>query len=250
MELSYEIIMLFFCLAIVAGWVDTLAGGGGLIVLPAFLIAGMPPDVALATNKLQGSFGTFYASYSFVKKGVVDLRHMWKIIVTVFVGSMAGSWLVLHLDSQSLTAFMPYILMAVAVYFLLSPNLNKHENINKPRVLLFTVLVAPLLGFYDGFFGPGTGSLMALGCVLFYGKTLIDATAHTKVLNFTSNISALIYFIIFGQMAWVIGGVMIVGQIIGAWLGVRTVLNHGEKILRPVIVSVCVLMALKILLDN
>ena len=250
MEFSNEIILLLFIASLIAGWVDTIAGGGGLITIPALLLSGMPAEIAIATNKLQGSAGTAFSSWHFIKKKIVSIQKIKKIIFMTFIGSIFGSWFLLNINSEILSSFLPYILIAIGLYFLISPSINNEENKRKKQLGLFTFVIAPFLGFYDGFFGPGTGSLMALSCILFYGKNISSATAHAKILNFTSNFSALLYFIFFGHILWSIGLVMMMGQTIGAFLGAKTVLKSGNKIIRPVIVLVCFLIAIKLILNN
>ena len=159
---SLELLMLLFLIAAVAGWVDTLAGGGGLITVPTLLLTGMSPSMAIATNKLQGSMGTFVASLYFVRTQFVCLNEMKGMITLTFIGSVLGSWLLLQIDSNKLVLFLPFLLMAMGLYVLLSPNFNDEQKQQKLSRLCFMLVLCPLLGFYDGFFGPGTGSLMAL----------------------------------------------------------------------------------------
>lgn len=247
MEFSVEVLLLLFAVAIVAGWVDTLAGGGGLLTMPALLLTGMPPAVAIATNKLQGSSGTLTSTLYFVRKGVVDLRQLRLPILFTFMGSVLGSWLILEIDSRTLVRFLPILLILVGLYFLLSPRITDEDKEHRMSFVLYSILVTPLLGFYDGFFGPGTGSFMALSFILLCGYGLARATANAKVLNFTSNISSLMYFVIFGEIYWVVGIVMILGQLIGATLGARMVLSNGAKLIKPIVVLVCFSMAARIL---
>jgi len=243
MELSAEILLALFAVAAVAGWVDVIAGGGGLLTIPAMLFAGLPPAAAIATNKVQGSFGTFIASVYFVRKGAVDFsRIKWALLAT-FAGSVAGSWAVLQIDAQALAWLLPPLLAAVGLYFLLNPNIDDRARKQKLSWLAFAFLIAPLPGFYDGFFGPGTGSLMALALVWCCGCGLTAATAHAKLLNFVSNFSSLLYFILFGDIVWTAGAVMVAGQAIGAFTGAKMALQKGAALIRPVVVIACFAMA-------
>lgn len=248
MEISFDIIILLFITAMIAGWVDAIAGGGGLITIPALILAGLPPATALATNKLQGSAGTLTASLYFIRKKAVNLNSMKLAILTTFIGSVIGSWLVLKIDTQNLIVLLPILLIAMGLYFLFSPNIHNEDRKQKLTVISFALLVCPILGFYDGFFGPGTGSFMALSFVMLLGYNLAKATAHTKILNFVSNISSLLYFIIAGDVLWSIGIVMIFGQFIGASLGAKMILEKGSKLIKPIIVIVCFLMSANILI--
>ena len=247
---STEVLVLLFLIAAIAGWVDALAGGGGLITVPALILTGMPPSMAIATNKLQGSVGTLVASIYFVKNKFVVLKEMKGMILLTFIGSVIGSWLLLQIDSSKLVLFLPFLLMAMGVYVLVSPNINDQNKKQKLSTLFFILLVCPCLGFYDGFFGPGTGSLMALALVSVLGYGLSKGTAQAKILNFTSNFAALIYFMLFGDIAWVLGGVMALGQLVGSSVGASMVMTKGAKLIKPLVVVVCFIMSLNILLKN
>jgi uncharacterized membrane protein YfcA len=205
MEFSAEAALFLFVVAMIAGWVDSIAGGGGLLTVPSLLLVGVPPAVALATNKLQSSAGTLTASIYFIRKGAVNLRQIkWKVLAT-FVGSVVGSWLVLKIDAGLMLAYLPVLLILVGLYFLFSPNIGDEDRKRRLTQTAFAIAICPLLGLYDGFIGPGTGSFMALSLVLLCGYNLSKATANAKVLNFTSNISSLLYFILFGEVFWLIG---------------------------------------------
>jgi len=248
MQLSIEIALQLFFAAIIAGWVDTIAGGGGLITLPAMLTMGIPPAVALATNKVQGSSGTLVASLYFLRKGAIDLNKIRWSILTTFIGSILGGWLVLQINSAALKTVLPVLLIFMGLYFLLSPTVEDIDR--EPRISygLFAAFIAPLLGFYDGFFGPGTGTFITLAFVVLCGYSLSKATANAKIHNFTSNVSALIYFLLFGKIYWNVAIVMIIGQAIGSYLGAKMVTKKGVALIRPVVVTVCFVMSLRLLL--
>ena len=212
MEFSAETALLLFVVAMIAGWVDSIAGGGGLLTVPSMLLVGMPPAMALATNKLQSSAGTLTAAIYFIQKGAVNLKQIRWLILATFIGSMFGSWLVLQIDAGILLAYLPILLILVGLYFLFSPSIGDVERKRKLSLVVFALVICPLLGFYDGFVGPGTGSFMALSFVLLCGYSLPKATANAKVLNFTSNFSAMLYFMVFGEVFWLMGLVMIVGS--------------------------------------
>ncbi|MFC4075317.1 TSUP family transporter [Salinithrix halophila] len=250
MDFSLEVFLLLFLVAILAGWVDTIAGGGGMLTIPAMLLVGIPPSVAVSTNKLQGSSGTFIATLFFIKKKAIDLKSMWLSIVMVFIGSIVGGWLVLHIDPKYLVMILPFLLIAIGLYFLFSPNVENKDRPMKISISVFALAIAPILGFYDGFFGPGTGSLIALSFITLCGYGASKATANAKVLNFTSNISALLYFVIFGQIAWSIGLIMMLGQILGSFIGARMVFTKGVSLIRPVVIIVCFMMAVRIFIQN
>ena len=247
MEISLDAAALLFVVALAAGCIDTIAGGGGLIALPALLLVGVPPAAALATNKLQGSGGTLAASLHFLSQGTVSLGRMRLTVAMTLAGAVAGVWLVLRLDTLVLQAVIPFLLIAMGLYFACSPRLGVADRQQRLGYRPFSVTAAPLLGFYDGFFGPGTGTFMTLALVGLWGHSLTKATAHTKVLNCTSNLASLLYFIGFGEIYWQVGLIMLAGQIAGASVGARLVLAKGADLIRPLVAVVCFAMAMRLL---
>jgi uncharacterized protein len=233
--------------ALAAGFVDSIAGGGGLIALPSLILAGLDPVSALATNKLQGTFGTASATYAFWKRGRLDIPRNALTAATVFVGSTLGVGVVHFVSSQWLSTVMPVLLVVIALYFAVSPHFR--EDTAHPRLppKAFTFGLAPVIGFYDGFFGPGTGSFFMASLVALFGTSVIDATARTKLFNFASNVAALILFAIGGKIFWQVGLCMGVSQFIGAQLGSHLAIRNGAKIVRPLLVVVCLAMAAKVL---
>ncbi|MEH6473446.1 MAG: TSUP family transporter [Halopseudomonas sp.] len=250
MELSigYELMALLFAAGMLAGFVDAIAGGGGLIALPMLLFAGLSPAQALATNKLQGTFGTFSASLYFIRKGLVDLRSIGTMVVCTFVGSALGTLLVQQIDPSFLTAVIPLLLILIALYFWFSPQVGEEDVKQRIGPLSFALSIGFGVGFYDGFFGPGTGSFFAIAFVSLMGFGLTKATAHTKVLNLTSNVASLLFFILGGQVVWTLGLLMAAGQLIGGRLGASLVVLKGSKLIRPLVVCICILMSVKLLL--
>ncbi len=233
-EVGAEALALLFLVAVVAGWVDAVAGGGGLITIPALLLTGVSPAAAIATNKLQGSFGTLAAAIYFVRQRAVSINDNRAPLATVCAGSILGGMALTWIDATYLSYLVPVLLIGIGIYFLLfAGNLDQSR---KPRLSRskFNAMAAPSLGFYDGFFGPGTGSFMASALVTLRGSPIRDATAHAKLFNFASNISALVYFVFFGQIVWLAGAAMIGGQILGAYLGARVALKAGAKVIRPI----------------
>lgn len=246
-ESSIEILVILFFVAVIAGWIDAVAGGGGLITIPALLLTGIPPAAAIATNKLQGSFGTLTAAVYFVRRRVVSMRDNWLPFTTVCAGSILGGFMLTRINAEYLSYLIPALLVMIGIYFLFfAGNLDEQR---KPRIsqTKFDTTAAPALGFYDGFFGPGTGSFMASSFVLMRGFTIRDATAHSKLMNFASNVSALLYFVFFGDIVWLFGIAMIGGQVIGSYLGAHIALKAGAKVIRPITIIVCFAMSARVL---
>ena len=243
-SISLELLALLFGVASIAGCIDALAGGGGLITVPALLATGINPIQALATNKLQSSAGSLTASLYFIQRKVVNLREMRFVILCTFVGSVFGTVLVQMIDTSFLSSLIPILLIAIALYFYFAKNMEGGEQ----KITLHAFALSA--GFYDGFFGPGTGSFFAAAFVALLGYAIPKATAHAKVLNFTSNIASLLFFILGGQVVWSLGLVMIAGQFLGARIGARMVLTRGQQIIRPLIVIVSVIMSARLIWQN
>lgn len=247
MELEFSVLLLLMCAALIAGFIDSIAGGGGLITLPALLATGMPPALALGTNKLQSCFGSFTATLYFWRQGLVQISNMWPHIVCTFIGSALGTLLVQHIDPTLLSRLLPFLLIGFSIYFLVSPRISNEDSEQRLSPLIFAFVIGTSIGFYDGFFGPGTGSFFAIAFVALAGFGLAKATAHTKLLNFTSNLASLLFFALGGHVLWSAGLAMAVGQYLGARLGSRMVVSHGVKLIRPLLVGVSLLISLRLL---
>lgn len=244
--LSTDLLAFLAIAALLAGFIDAVAGGGGLITIPALLSAGIPPAAALATNKLQGSFGTAMATFTFWRAGQIELKAMAFTVACVFAGAAAGTVAVQVTGAGFMTAVIPVLLVAIALYFLLSPRVGDMEARARMTLPAFSLTVGFAVGFYDGFFGPGTGSFFALGCVALLGMNMRRATANTKLLNFTSNVVSLGVFALGGQIVWQVGLTMAVAQVIGAWAGSHAAIRFGARLVRPLLVVVCLAMTIRL----
>ncbi len=250
MELDLTLVILFVLTGLGAGIIDAIAGGGGMITLPVLLASGMSPVEALATNKLQGSFGTFAASVYFIRKKLIDLTQMKLMILCTFLGAVSGTVIVQRLDTHLLASIMPLLLVIIALYFMFSKRIGDLDRDRKISHALFAFLFTSAIGFYDGFFGPGTGTFFALAFVSLLGFSMARATAHTKILNFTSNLAALIFFALGGNILWLAGFIMAAGQLIGGQIGAQMVVNQGTRLIRPLVVVVTLIMSAKLLFDQ
>ncbi len=250
MEIGINVLVLLFAVALVAGFIDAIAGGGGLITIPALLMTGMPPALALGTNKLQACGGSFSASLYFLRQRAVNLAEVWLILLMTFIGASLGTVLIQLVDSDIIKKVLPFLILAIGLYFLFSPTLGNEDRQKRISYLGFAFSAGLGIGFYDGFFGPGTGSLLSLAFVMLLGFNLTKATAHAKVLNFTSNVASLIFFLIGGQIMWSVGFAMMAGQFIGANLGAKMVLSKGKTLIRPMVVVMSFIMTIKMAYDQ
>lgn len=249
-SISSEILLLLIITAGLAGFIDAIAGGGGLLALPALLWAGVPPVQALATNKLQGSFGTLTASLNFFHKGHIDLASLWPAVILTALGAASGTLMVQYLSAGFLEKVIPILLICFALYFIFSHQVGDHDAKQRIGSGLFALSAGFGLGFYDGFFGPGTGSFFTAAFVLLMGYNLTTATASTKILNFTSNIVSLFFFALGGHVLWSLGLAMGVAQMGGAWLGSHLAIRHGARIIKPLLIIVSLAISLRLLLNN
>ncbi len=232
---STEILGFLFLIGILAGFVDTLAGGGGLLSLPALLISGVPPIFALGTNKLQGSFGTCVATLILFKKKKLRWKEIKKIVIASFVGSALGSIVVQFINTEILSIIVPFVLGFIALYFLFPSEVKNKKPWGSSRS--YQNIVVPSIGCYDGMFGPGTGSFFVATSVLFKGLDIIKSAILAKPLNFASNIGSLVVFISFGKLFWLIGLIMICGQVIGASIGANYLVKANPRVIRLLIVA-------------
>ena len=230
--LSAATYLLLAAAGFLAGFVDSIAGGGGIITIPALLAAGLPAPLALGTNKLQSSFGSLTALLHYRASGLVRLRETLPGIAFTAVGAAIGTTVIQRLPSTFLERALPALLVAVFVYLLVSPRVGEGERRARLPKLGFYALFGSGIGFWDGFFGPGTGSFWAIAFVAIAGLDLRRATAHTKVMNFTSNAVALVAFAIGCKVLLLPGLAMGAGQGLGAALGSRLVIRRGVRFVR------------------
>ena len=247
-DLGPEILLLLAAAAFLAGFIDSIAGGGGLVTVPALLLAGFTPVEALGTNKLQGLFGSGSATLAYASKGHVDLRKQLPAALLALIGAVAGALVATVLPGEWLRAALPPMLIVIALYFALKPNMDDVDRAERMTPFLFGLIVVPVIGFYDGLFGPGTGSFFMLAFVALAGYGVLKATAHTKLLNFASNVGGFAAFAAVGVISWEIGLLMGVCQFLGARLGAGLAMKKGARLIKPLLVVVCVVLAARLLL--
>lgn len=246
---SLQVVLMLGVAAFAAGFIDSIAGGGGLITVPALLLAGLPPVETLGTNKLQGLFGSGSATLAYASKGHVDIGRQLPSAATALCGSALGALAATVVPGEILQAALPVVLIAIALYFAVKPNMGDMDRAERLSPFLFGLTVVPVIGFYDGVFGPGTGSFYMLAFVTLAGYGVLKATAHTKLLNFATNIGAFGVFALAGVIYWKIGLLMGVCQFLGARVGAHMAIRIGSRLIKPLLVLVCVALAVKLLAD-
>lgn len=247
MELEPLILVALAGVGMLAGFVDAIAGGGGLISIPVLISVGLPPVAAFATNKLQSTVGTIIAAATYWRKGFIAFGTIWPAMIFAFGGGIAGAVAVKHIDTGVLDVLVPIALIAIAAYFTFAPRLTDADSHARLPVAIFAPVMAVVVGFYDGLFGPGTGSFMTLGFILLFGFGVTRAAGNTKAVNLMSNVGALLLFLVAGDVVWPAAIAMAVGQVVGGYLGARTGIRFGAKLIRPLVVIVSVALALRLL---
>jgi uncharacterized membrane protein YfcA len=248
MSLDPLILLALAGAGMVAGFVDAIAGGGGLIALPALLAAGVPPIAALGTNKLQSVIGTGAAALTYWRGGFISLKALALAMPLTFAASFVGAFVVKQVDTSLLSVAVPAMLIAIALYFLLAPRLTDDDRHARLRWEIFVPAMGAIVGFYDGLFGPGTGSFLTMGFVALFGLGVTRAAGNTKILNLCSNLGALTLFIPSGDVLWAAAGAMAVGQLAGGYLGALTGIRFGAKLIRPLVVVVSLILAGRLLI--
>lgn len=246
-EVATHIALFLILAAFCAGFIDSIAGGGALISFPALLLAGASPVEALATNKLQGTFGAGTAMLTYARAGQVRPQEQLGMAGISAAAGAAGA-LVAHLiPAEVLRIMMPVVLIGVAGFFAFRPGLSDDSCAARIPLPVFAITVVPAIAAYDGFFGPGTGSFFMMSFVLLAGYGVLKATAHTKMLNFASNIGSLVVFIPSDAMWWAVGLAMAAAQVAGASLGARLAIRIGAGLIKPLLVITSSAMAARLL---
>jgi len=224
-----------FFIALVAGIVDAIAGGGGLITIPALLLVGMPPMMALGTNRLQAVIGELTTSLMFILSKQMPVKGLVLGILSTSTGALLGSFAVSRINKEALEVLLPVLMVTITVYSVVSKKLKASQQ-SQPKLSSkkFMLVCGLVIGFYNGFFGPGTGSFWMLALVILLGYTIKQATMTTKPLNLMGNVVSLILFIVLGHVDYTLGLVMGAGQIAGSVVGSKFVLSYGNRLVRPV----------------
>lgn len=237
-HLSYSMLLILFFAGLVAGTIDAIAGGGGLISLPVLLGVGVPPHIALGTNKFQSSLGTSMAVRSYYRAGLINFKTLYKGLFFSFLGTVLGSVIAQLISSNILGQIIPIILVIIFLYILFSPALGLEDKTPLCGEFYFYIVFGFIMGFYDGFFGPGTGTFWLFFLSHILGYNLRKATAYTKVFNLNSNLIATTCFALGGNIDYRLAITMAIGQLLGGQVGAHLAIKKGAKLIRPVFIAV------------
>jgi cupin 2 domain-containing protein len=230
---QYFLLIFLLIMAFLAGFVDAVAGGGGLISIPALLYTDMSLIQILATNKLQSCVGTGVSAFKYYRSGLICMETLYKGLFMGSIGVISGNILLHYLSDQFMQYLVPVLLVFVFLLNLFNKNFGIQPKNKKMSEQWFFALFGFILGFYDAFFGPGVGNLWVIAIVFFLGYTFVEASGYAKILNLKSNLFALALFLYAGNVNFFLGGIMSVGQVIGGYVGSHTVITRGSKFVRP-----------------
>ncbi len=249
MSLPLPLLGVLALVAFAAGVVDAIAGGGGLLTLPALLAAGLPPHLALGTNKGQSVFGSSSALVRYARAGLVDRRRATLVFPLGLLGAAGGALLVLQVKPDVLKPIVLGLLLASGTFIALRRPSAAQARPPRAHPQAIEAAIAVTIGFYDGFFGPGTGTFLIIGFVSLLHLGLKEATADAKVVNFASNLATLGLMAWAGKVAWAVALPMAVGQALGAWTGAHLAVKGGERLIRGVVLLVVVALVAKLAVD-
>lgn len=231
-------LLILVCVAFIAGFIDAIAGGGGLLTIPALLTVGLPPHLVLGTNKLSSTFGAAIASYTFYRRKLFNPRQWRNALIGTAVGALLGAAIAQWLPAEWLNQMLPVVVFGCGLYLLFGKSPTAPLNPDAPIAQRRQWPQSITLGLYDGVAGPGTGAFWTVSTLLMYPLDLVRASGVARTMNFVSNICALTVFIVSGQVAWLLGICMGTSLMVGAYLGARTAIKGGSKFIRPVFILV------------
>lgn len=244
--------LIFLCVAgFLAAFVDSIAGGGGLISVPAYFAVGFPPHFTLGTNKFSSTCGSFTSTMRFAKSGKTDKDILKRLLPFTFLGAIVGVMTVLLLDSNILKPIVLILLLSVGVYSFFSKSIGLEDDFKgvDNRMIIMGSIFAFFMGFYDGFFGPGAGSFMIFGLIKIFGFDFVRASGNAKAMNFTSNIASLLTFAINGKIYYLMGIPMALFMILGAHFGSKLAIKEGARFIKPIFVTMSLVVAFKMLYE-
>lgn len=242
--------LIIFPMVFIAGFIDAVAGGGGLISLPGYFIAGLPAHMALGTNKLSSLMGTSVTTFMLARRGLVSFKSSLILIAAAFAGSFSGARIALILSGDTLEIVMLIVLPCILVY-LLSPRALKTtgQADNSVKTIALCALISLVVGVYDGMFGPGTGTFLIIAFTAIAHLPLARANGSAKAVNLATNISAFIAFATGGSVIFIVGLIAGLFGIAGNFLGTRSFVKGGARIARPVMIIVMLIFLIRIIRD-
>lgn len=241
-----HVLLILVAVAFIAGFIDAIAGGGGLLTIPALLMSGLPPHLVLGTNKLCATFGSATASFAFYRKGLFNPKQWRNGLIATAIGAALGAILAQQLPSEWLNQMLPVVVFACAAYLLFGRTPESHETVNPVIKATRQWPQGLTLGFYDGVAGPGTGAFWTVSTLLLYPLDLLRASGVARSMNFVSNAAALSMFIVSGNVAWTIGLGMGAALMLGATVGARVAIGGGNRFIRPVFILVVMALAARL----
>ncbi|MFK0087978.1 TSUP family transporter [Pseudomonas sp. NPDC090755] len=247
-ELSVEptTLLILAAVAFVAGFIDAIAGGGGLLTTPALLTAGMPPHLVLGTNKLSSTFGSATAGFTYYRRKLFHPTQWRHALFGTFVGALLGAVIAHYLPAEWLNKMLPVIVFLCGVYLLFGGTPKAPLDADVPVKKKWQLPQGLTLGFYDGVAGPGTGAFWTVSTLLLYPIDLVKASGVARSMNFVSNAAALSVFIFSGQVDWLVGLSMGSALMVGAFFGARTAISGGSKFIRPVFITVVLALTVRL----
>lgn len=248
MDVDPWTIALLAAAGFIASFIDAQVGGGGVITLPSLLLAGLPPHLALGTNKLGGTASALVASANYLHKGTVPLRDALRFAPLAFAGGLLGVWLVLQVDARGIVPVVMGLMVLMAAYVLLRPGFGVVDQLRASTWHPWAMAAAALaIGTYDGILGPGTGSFLLFAIVGLLGYGFRRAAGLGRILNLASNVAALGYFAAAGQVDWAVGSPMAASMALGGYVGSRATIRHGDRYLKPLFVAMTAVLLVSLL---
>lgn len=244
--------LIFMCFAgFIAAFVDSIAGGGGLISVPAYMLIGLPPTMVNGTNKFSATSASFTSSIKFIQSKKADFKILKFALPFTVIGAIAGAGTALSIPESFLKTTISTMIVFIGIYTYFSKKLGVEENFTGYTTIniIFTCTLALFIGFYDGFFGPGTGTFLIFGLIAIYGFDFTKASGNARIMNFTSNIVALIVYAINGKILYAYGIPVAIFSIIGAKFGTQFALKNGAKFIKPIFIIISLLTASKMIIE-
>lgn len=238
MELDILKLILLCAAGFIAAFVDSIAGGGGLISVPAYILAGFPPHFALGTNKFSATCGSLFSSFTFFKHGKIMIKFVKFIVPCTFIGAIVGTKSVLSMNQEFLYPLVSVLILAVGLYTIFKKDIgliNSFE-LKTNKQIIVGMIIGFIMGFYDGFFGPGTGSFLIFLFIRFFKMDFINAAGNAKILNFVSNITSLTVFALSRKILWLYGIPIGISMVFGAIFGTKVAIMKGSSFIKPIFV--------------